>query len=313
VASHEFRFSLWAICTAITLTGCDAIGGAPESPGGLGAPPASRAAPAAGVGVYVTQANGSENGVIYGYRAMNKSNRAPICSIGSQSFDHSQIAVDAPGDVYSPNLASGNIDIYGPNCGSLIASVNDLYGSDVDVALGTSGTFYGVGGTHVSVCTRSGCSSELTDSSIKQLETAVVDKGGSVWASYYNQSGVPSLIVWIAGSMPGVIMSGYANQNTPGDLMFDKRGRLVSLQTLFNHVYVYQCDASEAICFKPKTFTLKASSLFGSLNAAGTDFQATDYADDSVDVYSYPKLKYKYSYSNGLSPSYSVQGIAQMP
>jgi hypothetical protein len=270
-----------------------------------------REAPAAiRVGVYVGQA--SYNSVIFGYRARNKSNRAPECSVGYQNFDQSQIAVDASANVYSPDFRTGDINIYGPNCGSLIASVNDPYGSDVDVAVGENGIFYGVGGTHVSVCTLSGCTSELTDPSIKQLETAAVDAGGAVWASYYNQSGVPSLIAWTPrGDVQ--VMNGYVNQNTPGDLMFDNRGRLVSLQTRFLKVYVYQCDVYEATCFKPKTYRLKAGSLFGSLNAANTDFQATDYANDSVDVYTYPHFTYEYSYSGGLKASYGVQGIAQVP
>jgi hypothetical protein len=108
-------------------------------------------------------------------------------------------------------------------------------------------------------------------------------------------------------------MNGYVNRNTPGDLMFDKRGRLVSLQTGFFRVYVYKCDVYEATCFKPKTFRLKAASLFGSLSAANTDFQATNSANNSVDVYSWPRFKYKYSYSRGLKASYGVQGIAQVP
>lgn len=317
---QTLRFSLPAICTVIVLSGCD-VGRSFDNaaPTGAAALTASahprwwRQAPAtAKVGVYVGQANGSTAGTLYGYTAENKANQPPTCAIGSQNFDQSQIAVDAKGNVYSPNIETGDVDIYGPNCGSLVASVNDPYGADVDVALGKDGTFYGVGGAHVSVCTRSGCTGKLTDSSIRQLETAVVDSSGNVWASYYNKSGVPSLIVWFAGSPHGQIMSGYVNQNTPGDLMFDKRGRLVSLQTRFTHLYIYSCDPDEATCFKPRTVSLNAASLFGSLNAAGTELQVTDYANDSVDVYSYPHLKYKYSYSNGLSPHDSVQGIARV-
>jgi hypothetical protein len=298
----------FTLCSAITMASCSANSST--------APPLSRPAwwrdaPAAiRVGVYVGQAG--YNSVIFGYRARNKSNGAPECSIGYQNFAQSQIAVDASGNVYSPDFRTGDTNIYGPNCGSLIASVNDPYGSDFDVAVGENGTFYGVGGTHVSVCTLSGCTSELTDSSIKQLGTAAVDAQGTVWASYYNQSGVPSLIAWTPrGDVQ--VMNGYVNRNTPGDLMFDKRGRLVSLQTGFFKVYVYKCDVYEATCFKPKAFRLKAASLFGSLNAANTDFQATDYANDSVDVYSWPRLEYKYSYSRGLNASYGVQGIAQVP
>jgi hypothetical protein len=301
-----------ALCMGIALASCTADNaGAPTS-----MPPAGLRLAASAtikIGVYVTQANGSASGVILGYRSPNKSNEPPVCSIGGQGFDHSEIAVDAAGNVYAPNLRSENINVYAPNCGSLSATVADPYGADVDVAVGAGGTFYGVGGTHVSVCTSSSCDSELTDSSIKQLETAAVDRAGNVWASYYDQSGVPSLIVWLGGAMPGHVITGYANPNTPGDLEFDNAGKLVSLQTEFAKVYIYSCDAAEASCKHTRTAALKASALFGALNAKNTDFEATDYEADSIDVYSYPAFKYEYSYSSGLKPSYSVQGIAQVP
>jgi hypothetical protein len=81
----------------------------------------------------------------------------------------------------------------------------------------------------------------------------------------------------------------------------------------FSHIYIYDCDPYEAICFAPKTRNPNAASLFGSLNTANTDLQVTDYANDSVDIYAYPSIKYKYSYSRGLRPSASVLGIVQYP
>jgi hypothetical protein len=261
------------------------------------------------VGAYVTQANGGANGVVFGYPAGNKSNAGPECSISGQKFDHSQIAVDAAGNLYLPNISTGVISVYAPNCGRLIGTVTDPYGADGDVALGTN-TFYAVGGTHVAVCTMTGCASELTDPSVRQLETAAVDSQGNVWASYYNVAGAPSLIVWPNGSMPGHVVTGYVNQNTPGDLIFDKSGTLLSLQSLFDHVYIYRCDAATATCTNTRTVKLKYGSLFGALNAKNTVFQAADYPNNSVSVYAYPEFKYEYSYNRGLMQGYSVQGIA---
>ncbi|MBV8066967.1 MAG: hypothetical protein JO113_03240, partial [Candidatus Eremiobacteraeota bacterium] len=87
----------------------------------------------------------------------------------------------------------------------------------------------------------------------------------------------------------------------------------ISLQTLFSHVYLYQCDAATAECNNTKTITLHSGSLYGSLNATNTDYQATDYRGDSVDVYAYPSFAYEYSYSRGLTKNASAQGLAQTP
>lgn len=297
------------LCAAVGMTGCGARDAA--APANLFGPsalmPQLRAAK---VSVYVAQANGA-GGFVNGYGANNKANRAPACTITGQKFDHSQIAVDAGGNVYLPNLQTSTIDVYAADCGRLTAAVKDPYGADVDVALGNNGTFYGAGGTHVAICTTAGCTRELTDPSIFQLETAAVDASGNVWASYYDQKGVPSLIVWRGGSMPGKQVDGYINQNTPGDLAFDRQDNLIALQTLFSHVYVYRCDAGTATCTNTKTITLRSGALFGALNAANTDFQVAEYPHNAVDVYSYPSFAFEYTYTNGLRQGYSTQGIAQ--
>ena len=293
------------------MTGCDGRNAA--GPATFSAPGALSRAHATAVSVYVTQANGALDGIVYGYGANNKRNGAPVCTITGQKFDHSQIAVDASGDAYLPNLEASTVGIYGPDCGSPIASVKDPFGADIDVAVGASGTFYAVGTSHVAVCTTGGCASELTDALISQIETAAVDLSGNVWAAYYNQKGTPSLIVWPGAAMPGKPVSGYVNQSTPGDLTFDKKGTLLSLQTLFPHVFIYRCSAATASCTNTKTVTLHAGSLFGALNASNTDYQATDYEGNAVDVYSYPSFRFKYTYNRGLKQGYSSQGIAQTP
>lgn len=260
-------------------------------------------------GVYVAQANGSSDAIVLRYGAQNPTNKPPKCSMTGEKLDHSQIAADAAGNLYIPNIETASIDVYAPNCGARIATIHDPYGADLDVALG-KGTVYGAGGTHVAVCTISGCSRELTDPSIVQLETAAVDAKGNVWATYYSQNAI-DLIVWPGGAMPGKVVGGYVNQNTPGDLEFDKHGNLISLQSLFTHVYLYRCDATTASCTNTRVVNLKGGSLFGSLNARNTDYQVTGYESDEVDVYAYPSFEYKYSYNNGLRGDYSVQAIVQ--
>jgi hypothetical protein len=311
------RAAAWI--TVFALAACSAGGNSVVTTAASGALPAShdthpawwRQAPAsARAGVYVTQANGSSDGFVFGFKAQDKSNDAPLCTIGNQSFTQTEIGADASGNVYVPNVATGSVNVYAPNCGSLIGSFSDPFDSLSDVTV-HGNTIYAAGGNHVAVCTKSGCPTALTDPSILQLETAAVDSKGNVWASYYSQTNRPSLIVWPGGSMPGHVVTGYANQNTPGGLAFDRRDALVSVQTLFAHVYTYRCNASKAACINTGVFALQGGSLFGAFNAKNTNFQVTDYAHGSVDVYGYPSFAYQYSYNQGFMPNYSVVGIVQ--
>ncbi len=309
-----------AIMATLALAGCDAgatMVAAPVNVSGFLAPAHVarpvwwREAPErARAGVYVTQANGASDGVVFGFKARNRANDRPSCSIDNQTLTQSQLGADASGNIYVPDAKTSAVNVYAPNCGGLVGSFVDPYGSPVDVTV-HGATIYAAGGDHVAVCSTSGCTSALTDPSIFQLETAAVDSKGNVWATYYNQGFAVSLIVWPGGSMPGHPVSGYANQNTPGDLLFDRHDRLVSVQTLFSHVYTYRCDASKAACANTGIFALKGGSLFGALNAKNTNLQVTDYKNGSVDVYAYPSFAYEYSYSRGFMPNYSVEGIVQ--
>ncbi|MGB8518934.1 MAG: hypothetical protein WCD38_02075 [Candidatus Tumulicola sp.] len=307
----------------IALIGVAAIAaGCSQSPGtvpsGLPVPAAAvtsqaaagRAPAAARAGVFVTQANGSSDGVVFGFKAQNKANLPPVCSIGSQNFEQTQIAADGAGNLYLPNVETSVIGVYSPNCGQLVRGIADPYSAPVDVAV-RAGKIYAAGGTTVAVCTSDGCSSSLTDPSILQLETAAVDSKGNVWASYYSHTDAVQLAVWPRGKMPGHVVSGYVNQNTPGDLIFDKNDTLVSIQTLFTHAYIYRCSAKTASCSNIATFNLHGGSLYGALNPSNTNIQVTDYSKSAVDVYAYPSFAYEYSYSDGFMPGYSVQGIVQ--
>lgn len=307
-----------ALClTAAGPAACGAPGASQPPPAPPAQQPAAhpswwRQAPeAARAGVYVAQANGSSDGVVFGYGPHDKANKAPGCSVTGLHFGETQIAVDPKGRLYLPDIETGAIAVYAPHCGSLLRTISDPGGSDVAVAAVDGSLFAAAGGTHVSVCRDGACSRKLTDDSILQIESVAVDHLGNVWASYYNQSGAPSLIVWPNGSMPGRVVNGYVNANTPGDLSFDVHDNLISIQSRFTHVYVYECAAGVANCINTGTFALKAASVFGSLNAKSTDYQVTDYANDSVDVYRYPDFKYEYSYDRGLRGGYSVEGIVQ--
>jgi hypothetical protein len=310
-------FRLFALSVlALAAAGCGAPGTTVPQAGAQSAAHARhpqwwREAPAtARAGVYVAQANGAGDGVVFGYGAQNRHNDGPACSIDGQSFAQSLIAADRMGRLYLPQVSDGTIRIYAPHCGKLLHTVADPGGPDISVAVGGS-KFYAAGGTNVSSCSMKSCSSNLSDSSIFQLSSVAVDRSGNVWASYYNQSFAPSLIVWIGGAMPGHVVSGFINPNSPGALLFDRDDNLLSVESPFPFVFLYSCNAQTASCTNTGTIQLQGASNAGSLNAKNTDIQITDYRNDAVDVYAYPSFHYKYSYDAGLQSGYSVEGIAQ--
>src|ERR1700733_2701682 len=180
------RIALFGV--AALAAGCaqsSGTSGLPLSSTAMAQPASLRDDAAARPGVFVTQANGSTDGMVFGFKPSNKADQPPLCSIGSQNFDDTQIGADSAGNLYLPNAETGVIGVYSPNCGQLVRGITDPYGSPVDVTV-HGGTIYAAGGQTVAICTTSGCSSALTDPSILQLETTAVDSKGNVWASYYN-------------------------------------------------------------------------------------------------------------------------------
>ena len=314
---NSFALLFCAAIAALGTAGCGSGAGSAITPTDM-QPAARHAKPAwwrqapatARAGVYVAQANGGGDGMVLGYGPQNRRNGDPACSIDGQTFEQTQIAADRMSRLYLPDASTGTIRIYAPHCGKLLQTVSDPGGADLSVAVDGS-KFYAAGGTHVSTCSINGCANNLSDSSIHQLSSVAVDHSGNVWAAYYNQSFAPSLIVWVGGSMPGHVVSGYANPNAPGGLIFDRHDNLISVETIFPFAFLYSCNASTASCINANTIQLHAGSAFGSLNARNTDIQITDYSNDAVDVYTYPSFRYKYSYDNGLMSTSSVEGIAQ--
>lgn len=313
---RDFLLFFCAGVAAFSITGCGGAGSAVPSaavrPAARHAHPAWwRVAPAtARAGVYVAQANGGGDGVVFGYGTQNRHNVGPSCSIDGQTFQQTQIAADAKGRLYLPDVSTATIRIYAPRCGKLLRTISDPGGSDLSVAV-DGAKFYAAGGTHVSSCSVKGCTNNLSDGSIHQLSSVAVDHSGNVWAAYYNQSFAPSLIVWVGASMPGRVVGGYINPNAPGGLIFDRHDSLISVETIFPNAFLYSCNAATANCINTGIIRLHAGSAFGSLNAKNTGIQITDYSNDAVDVYAYPSFTYKYSYDNGLMSTYSVEGIVQ--
>ena len=263
-------------------------------------------------GVYVTETNSAGANLVFEYGPHNRLNNPPRCQIPGQN-DVTDIGSDAAGNVYLPNGAVHRVYVRAPGCGPLVGSVDDPFGFPVGVAVHGSTFYVPNTSANVAVCTLSGCASELTDPSLRQVQNATVDSSGNVWATYYAQNFAISLIVWPRGAMPGRVMSGYDGTVVPGNISFDQLGTLISLDSEFTQVHTFKCVVRTATCTKKGDVTLHGKVFFGALNAANTNFQVTNLADDSIDVYAYPGFAYEYSYDRGLRSGYIPEGIAQTP
>lgn len=259
-------------------------------------------------GVYVSESNGGGTSELFGFGAQNQKDHRPFC-VTAAPASTTGIGSDASGNVYAPSASTATVSVYAPHCGSVIATFSDPYGSPLGAAVQGDAIYLPNANGNVAVCTLTGCASELTDPSILQVTSAAADPSGNVWAAYYAQNIEISLIVWRRGKMPGRVVSGYINTPVPGNVLFDKKGGLISVA--FATAFTYSCSARAAACTNTGAIGLQGNSNFAALNATNTAIQVTDAMHTSVDVYAYPSFTYAYSYDSGLLDNAAVEGITQ--
>ncbi|HEU5480455.1 MAG TPA: hypothetical protein VFU90_11505, partial [Candidatus Tumulicola sp.] len=277
-------------------------------------------------GVYVAE---YYTNAILGYQWATRENRPPICSIPATFVVN--VTTDPLGNLVDPDGGARSVNVFrGPNmCGPQVGSFADNDGQPSDAATtdAATGTIYvanlqaaGQAYGNVSVCALAGgCTRKRGNKAIGgQLFAVAEDQHGNVYASgYANASGSgASLVVWKGGQGSGARLKAYRN-GSPGGLDVDKQGRLLALDTFANGngaLYVYTGCPTHCTAHGP--FALKGESVFGKVNAGGTLFEAADFEYGQIDVYSYAGTKgitYLYSFSDGLTPSGDVEGIALSP
>lgn len=102
---------------------------------------------------------------------------------------------------------------------------------------------------------------------------------------------------------PALAVTGYKNKFA-GGLDIDNHGNLVSISQGSSQVYVYSgCNPNCELVGGP--FKLHGPAWYGHLDEKNTRFVAADYQYGEIDVYEYAptKIKYLYSFNNGLSES----------
>lgn len=278
-------------------------------------------------GLYASEFYAQE---VFGYMTPNTGNNPPGCSVSTVSYVN-DVASDDGSDLIVPQ--GSTVAVYaGPKlCGSELGSFADTYGiasdasannakhSTIAVANIYDGTSYiAPAPGSISVCTLAGgCTSNLTNSNMFEVYGVVMDSNGDCWASSYDgaTSGGTWLTYFQGCTGSGQTATGYDN-GSPGGLDIDKDGHILAIDAYHNALYVYSgCNPTCTLVNGPQA--LEGGSIFGHLDRSSMDFAAADYQYGQIDVYQYNasngKIKYKYSFNNGLNAADLVEGAAFTP
>jgi len=269
-------------------------------------------------GIYGSQFFAS---IINGYPHKNTSNGPPTCSLGASYVNN--VAVDGKGALIDPDGGTRTVIVYaGPGmCGSMVGSFADNYGqpSDASSADASTGTiavgniFDTSGAGSISVCTITGCTSNLTNPNMYEVAGVAMANNGDCWGSATNSLGTATLTYFAGCAGSGAAASGWQNTYF-GGLDIDANGNLVAVDAFTPAVRVYSgCNPACTLVGGP--FPLLNDAVFCHLNKQSMTLACGDYALGQIDVYYYSptSLTYWYSFNNGLSPSDDVEGVAYNP
>jgi hypothetical protein len=325
----RYGFGVFVLAAASIVAGCagESFSGSAIPPGGL---PSALQAPDAKTisGLYVGGANTWD---VLAYRADNKKNGPPRCQIYDPGSTVNNLAVDGNGNVIIPT--SGNeqftVLVYSANklCGKWLATIADPYGQPTnavsnDAVNGTIavGNIFDVssqngGSGSISLCTiKNGCTQNLGNPSLLYgVGGVAMDLNGNCWASGISPDYASSIVYFAGCAGSGVAATGVPSGEGIGGMDIDANGNLVVVG-LPTSLYVLKgCNPACTVVGGP--FTLKGGTTFGHLNQNSTEYAAADYQNSQIDIYKYsPKsLKFEYSFNNGLSASYGVEGVAFRP
>ncbi len=264
---------------------------------------------------------------LFGYGGTNRQNMPPVCTVSGVSYVNG-IGADRKGNLIDPDGGSRTVKIFkGPDlCGPQLLTLSDPYGQPSDAAsfdarggrIVVANIFDGPASKDypgsVTICTVAvGCAQNLANPNLNLVAAVAYAKNGDCWASGANASDTAVLIYFKSCDGGGVTATHFKNRSY-GGLDIDSSGNLVSISFSDSKLYVYEgCNPRCALAGGP--FILKASEIFGHLNADSTLFAAANYETSKIDLYAYrpSRVRYKYSFDNGLNGTYQVEGVAFTP
>lgn len=242
---------------------------------------------------------------INAYKIPDSGNNPPKCTDGPVSSPNG-INVDSHRTLWDPDGGSRTIIPFAKNCGgagTAIASFNNNQPADVAFGNGNMYVANVAGGGadvyHAGVYTTTLTNAALT--SVSCFGVAVIQ--GNVFVS----SNSNIIVEFVGGAEPGIVLtsSGMTGTITPVGMMGDIHHRLVVID-ISSGILVYAPPYTGA---PVKSAPTHGSSVYGHLDKTNEFLYVGDFGNGAADVYSYPGLHYKYSITNGLSPSNTVEGV----
>lgn len=255
------------------------------------------------------------------YHTDNRDDLGPICQIPASGEYPDGIAIDGSGTLYVAGNYGKSLGVatFAPGCGAQGPSFDEDYGEPADpvvdgttlylsisddVALPGSVTAYDINGGPEPI-------RHLTDPAVSEgFGVAVDSRHNLFWSNTGAYSGGGQVVEFRKGKMPGMVLKATITPDFPGGILIDRSNNLLFIDQ----------SASDILTYAPpyntppfSTIALKAAAVYCALNTPQTRIYCLDYSNGSVDVYTYPKGTYAYSYTNGIEASKDPIGIAVAP
>lgn len=261
------------------------------------------------------------------FRTNNRKNEGPICQVGPVK-QAAGMTLDQTGTLYVAEefLNSGGVATFktaetgGSMCGSSGPSFNDPYGNNgqLDPAvdgkrlyLANSTDGIGVPATVViyDVHRPPAAQGELSDPTVDEGFAVAVDSRHNLfWSNTNKWTSGGQVIEFHNEKMPGTVLKDtQIGADLPGGVLLDKKDNLLLIDQTADTIDIYAPPYNA-----PASSTISLKGLAGScaLGMSQKQIYCLDYQYGAVDVYTYPKGTYVYSYTNGIDASEGPIGIA---
>lgn len=320
-----------AVAAAAMLVGCNGLQGQPLMPSHVG--PEARASSGLKIvkdseeigDLYVSA---FEAYIVSDYRIPDGKNRKPYCSIFGQ-LQVTGIGVDSSGTLWIPGVSYahslvGTTTSYRPHCGKEGITLHDT-AQPIGIAFDASGRNYvlnyAYNDSHVDVFEpgKASPSRELflpTSDAAGQGEGIGTDSMSDVFVTFntYYQSGERGQVVeYVGGKSPAIALPAAAVSGYHAGIIFDKRNKMLIVELSSDGLSSKVDVWSPPYTGNPKSFPLKGVSFQCSLGPKEHTIACANTDSGTVDLYSYPKMQYKYSIGTGLHGSMYVYGVAYDP
>jgi hypothetical protein len=255
---------------------------------------------------------------INAYETNNRRDDAPICSIPASGEYPEGLATDSSGTLYVAGNYGKSLGVatFAPRCGAEGKTFDENYGEPADPAVDGTRLYLSISADvalpgSVVVYDLSGGqqpTGRLTDPAAGTGFGVAVDSHHNLfWSNTGEYSGTGQIIEFRKGRMPGTVLRATLTPHFPGGVLVDRSDNLLFIDQSASAIYAY------APPYKAPPFTsiaLKSPAVYCAFGIGQTKIYCLDYANGSVDAYSYPKGTYLYSYTNGIEYGNEPIGIA---